>query len=79
MKKFCESLREHAMEIISFKKKKMKLLTNEQQKSNGNRKICYTCQKKLQDKHAIDKKYCNVRDHCLYTEDIEVLQIAYVI
>ena len=26
MKKFCESLREHAMEIINFKKKKMKLL-----------------------------------------------------
>ena len=31
MKKFCESLREHAMEIINFKKKKMKLLTKEQQ------------------------------------------------
>ena len=31
MKKFCESLREHAMKIINFKKKKMKLLTKEQQ------------------------------------------------
>ena len=31
MKRFCESLREHAMKIISFKKKKMKLLTKEQQ------------------------------------------------
>ena len=30
MKKFCESLREHAMKIINFEKKKMKLLTNEQ-------------------------------------------------
>ena len=29
MKKFSESLREHAMQIIKFKKKKMKLLTNE--------------------------------------------------
>ena len=27
MKKFCEYLREHAMKIISFKNKKMKLLT----------------------------------------------------
>ena len=27
MKKFCESLREHVMNIINFKKKKMKLLT----------------------------------------------------
>ena len=32
MKKFCESIREHAMEIINFRKKNMKLLTNEQQK-----------------------------------------------
>ena len=31
MKKFCESLREHAMQIIYFKKKKMKLLTKKQQ------------------------------------------------
>ena len=36
MKKFCESLREQAMEIINFKKKKMKLRTNEQQKSFEN-------------------------------------------
>ena len=27
MKKFCEFLRKHAMRIINFKKKKMKLLT----------------------------------------------------
>ena len=33
MKKFCESLREHAMKITDFKKKKMKLLTNEQHES----------------------------------------------
>ena len=30
MKKFCKSLREHAVKIINFKKKKMKLLTKEQ-------------------------------------------------
>ena len=30
VKKFCESLREHAMYIINFEKTKMKLLTNEQ-------------------------------------------------
>ena len=29
MKRFCESLREHAIEIISFGKKKIKLLTKE--------------------------------------------------
>ena len=32
MKKFCESLREHALKIINFKKKTMDSLTNEQQK-----------------------------------------------
>ena len=30
MKKFCKFLRKHAMKIIDFKKKKMKLLTKEQ-------------------------------------------------
>ena len=29
MKKFCESLREHGMKIINFKKKNMKLLTKQ--------------------------------------------------
>ena len=33
MKKLCESLREQAMKITKFKKKKMKLLTKEQQES----------------------------------------------
>ena len=31
MKKFAESLKDHTMKIINFKKKKMKLLTKEQQ------------------------------------------------
>ena len=38
MKKFCEFLREHAMKIINFKKKKLKLLTKEQQESCENAK-----------------------------------------
>ena len=40
MIKFCESLREHAMKIIDFKKKKIKLLIKELQESNENAKIC---------------------------------------
>ena len=40
MKKFFESLRVHAMKIINFKKKKMKLLTKEQYESYENAKIC---------------------------------------
>ena len=43
MKKNCESLREHTMKIINFKKRKMKLLTEEQQESYENAKVCYIC------------------------------------
>ena len=52
MKKFCESLREPAMEIINFKKEKMKLLTNEQWESYENAKICYICKERLEDKYV---------------------------
>ena len=41
MKKWCESLMEHAMKIINFKKKKMKLFTKEQQESHESSKIYY--------------------------------------
>ena len=66
MKKFCESLRKHAMKIINFKKKKMKLLTKEQQESYENAKICYICNEKLENKCLKDRKYRKIRDHCHY-------------
>ena len=62
MKKFCESLREHAMKIISFIKKKY-----EQQELYENAKICCICKEKFKDKYCKDKKYYKVRDHCHYT------------
>ena len=61
MKRFCESLREHAMKIINYKKKKMKSLTNE------NAKLCYICKEKIEIKYLKDKIYREVRDHCQYT------------
>ena len=48
MKKFCEFLREHKMKIINFKKKTIKLLTKEQQKSYENAKFCYICKEKFE-------------------------------
>ena len=57
MKKFCESLREYAMKIISFKKKKMKLLTKKQQQSYENAKFCYIGREKLKNKYLKDKKH----------------------
>ena len=67
MKKFCESLREYAMKIINFKKKKMTLLTKEQQESYENVKICYNSKKKFENKYLKDKKYRKVRGQCHYT------------
>ena len=76
MKKSCESLREHAVKIIYFKRKKLKLLTKEKQESYKNGKICYICNKKFEYKYEKDKKYHKVRDHCHYTYH---MHIAYVI
>ena len=64
MKKFCESLRKHAMKIINLKKNRMKSLTKEQQESYENAKICYVCKEKFENKY---KKYSKVRDHYHYT------------
>ena len=66
MKKNCGSLTGHAMKIINFKNKKMKVLTKEQQESYKNEKICYICQGKYKNKYLKDKKYRKVRDHCHY-------------
>ena len=56
------------MEIINFKKEKMKLLTKEQQESSyKNAKICYICKQEFENKYVKDKKYRKVRDHCHYT------------
>ena len=67
MKKFYESLKEHAMKKINFKKKKMKLFTKEQQESYESSKICYICKEKFENEYLKDRKYRKVRDHCHYT------------
>ena len=65
-KDLTESLREHTMEMMLWRKKK-KLLTKEQQEIYENAKIYYICREKFEDKHVKDKKYCKVRDHFHYT------------
>ena len=52
VKKFCEFLKEHAMKMINFKKKKMKLLIKEQQETYENAKICYICPEKFGNKYV---------------------------
>ena len=51
----------------NIKKKKMKLLTKEQQKSYENVKICYISKRKSENKYLKHKKHSKVRDHCHYT------------
>ena len=47
MKKFCESLREHAKYIIDVEKKRMLPLTKEELKSHQAAKLCYVCGKRF--------------------------------
>ena len=69
IKKFCEFVREHAMKIINFEKKKMKLLTEEQKESYENAKICYIFKENFENKYLQDTQYLKVTDHCHYTEE----------
>ena len=61
MKKFSEFLREHAMKRINFKKKKMKLLTKDQQESYD----CYISKERFESKYLFERY--KIRDHCHYT------------
>ena len=56
LKTFYRSLIGQAMEMINFKKKKIKLLTNEQQKPYEIVKICYICKENPKDKSAKDEQ-----------------------
>ena len=64
MKKFCKDLREHAMKIISYEKKRMVPLTTEEKIHCNKQKICYICKKEFNNN---DKKQQKVKDHCHYT------------
>ena len=67
MKKFCESLKEHATRIIRFKKKKILPLTNKELKSHKDPNMCYICGKYFIKKVFRGIDYRKVRDHCHYT------------
>ena len=47
MKKFCKDLKEHAMKIINYEKKKMVPLTTKEEICYNKQKICYICKKNL--------------------------------
>ena len=47
IKNFCMDLREHAAKIITYEKKEMIPLTNEEKKLHRSQKVCYICQKRI--------------------------------
>ena len=64
MKKFCKDLKEHAMRIINYEKRKIIPLTKEEKINYNDQQICYICKKEFE---KSDKKHHKVRDHCHYT------------
>ena len=65
------------MKIINFKKKKMKLLTKEQQESYENAKIYYICKDIFEKKPFEDKKnIVSLEIIVIIQGNIEVLYIA---
>ena len=67
MKNFCKSMKEHAKNVISFEKNKMKPLTKEELKQRQYVNVYYICRKKIFTKFGTGKNYRKVRALCHYT------------
>ena len=63
------------MKLINFKKKKIKLLTKEQQESNENGKICYICKKNLRINILKIKNIIKLETIVIIQGNIEVLRL----
>ena len=79
MKNFCESLREHAKNIIDFEKKNMLPLTKEELKSHQYVKVCYICGKRFLKKFAMTKIIEKLETMVILQVNIEVQHIIYLI
>ena len=88
MERFCKDLKQHAMKIICHEKKEMMPLTDKENKSYEQEKVCYICKKEFVDANDNDndddddddnKMYQKVRDQCPYTKNAEKLLIMFVI
>ena len=67
------------MEMINFKKKRMQLLTKEQQESYENAKICYICKEKFDNKYWMIANIIKLEIIVIIQGNMEVLRVAYVI
>ena len=75
---FCKDLRDQAMKIINYEKKKMIPLTDEEIESYEKQKVCYICEKEFNidknDENTL-KKYHKVRDHRNLEESLIIIAI----
>ena len=60
MKKFCESLREHEVKIINFRKNNIMQLTEKELESCTSQENCYICKEEFKEEDADDEKYRRV-------------------
>ena len=78
VQKINESLREHGMKIINFKKF-IKLLTNKQQELYENAKTCYICKVKFEENIFQIKNIVKSEIIIITQVNTEVLHIVYII
>ena len=84
--KFRECLKNHAARKINWNnfkvilnRKKKKSLTNKQQESHENAKICYICDVTFEDKYVKDKNIIKLEIAVIIQMNTEVLHMVYVI
>ena len=76
MIKFCKGLKEQAMKIINYDKKKTIPLTDKEKETHENQKVCYICKKNFS---ANKKKNVKLEIIVIIQDNIEELLIVFVI
>ena len=69
MEIFCKDLKDQAIKIINFEKKKIRPLTNEEKLPSENQKNSHICEKEFCTDKKNEKEFKRmqkVRDHCHY-------------
>ena len=79
MKKFCESLKEHAIKIINFEKTKMIPLTNNKLESYASQRNCHIYKKSFKINMLKIKNIVNLEIKVIILVNTEVLYIAHAI
>ena len=76
---FCESLREHAVEILNFDKRKKLPFTNKEYISCHNEQFCYICIERFEDKYVDGKNIVKLEIIIIKQENTGMLHTEYAI